>query len=105
MSQQLTFEGELKVLLKTGKVVIGSRNCLKMLKTGKLKMVVVASTLRSDIKDDIIYFAKISGIPFYEYGGSGWDLGTLSGKPFMVSAMGIEDEGSSRILEIGNRGE
>ncbi len=104
MSQQITFEGELKVLLKTGKVIMGSRKCIKMLKNGKLKMVIIASTLRSDIKEDFIYFAKSSGIPFYEYGGSGWDLGTLSGKPFMVSVIGVEDEGSSKILELG-RGE
>ncbi|MUN28666.1 50S ribosomal protein L30e [Sulfuracidifex metallicus] len=104
LSQQLSFEGELKVLLKTGKVVLGSRNCIKMLKTGKLKMIIIASTLREDIKDDIIYLAKVSGIPFYEYAGSGWDLGTLTGRPFIVSAIGVEEEGSSKILELGRGG-
>lgn len=64
LSQQLSFEGELKVLLKTGKVVLGSRNCIKMLKTGKLKMIIIASTLREDIKDDIIYLAKYLAFHF-----------------------------------------
>ncbi|MBW9141692.1 MAG: 50S ribosomal protein L30e [Candidatus Aramenus sp.] len=100
MSQNITVESEIKNLLKTGKVVIGSRRTLKKLKMGKLKAVIVASTLRGDIMDDIVHYCKVSGIPFYKYPGSGWDLGTLVGKPFMISTIGVEEPGNSRILEL-----
>ncbi|AAY80070.1 50S ribosomal protein L30e [Sulfolobus acidocaldarius] len=98
MSQ--SFEGELKTLLRSGKVILGTRKTLKLLKTGKVKGVVVSSTLRQDLKDDIMTFSKFSDIPIYLYKGSGYELGTLCGKPFMVSVIGIVDEGESKILEF-----
>lgn len=99
MSEALNFESELKTLLRTGKVVLGTRRTLKMVKNGKVKMVIIASTLRQDLKDDIKTYAKLSNIPVYEYGGSGYDLGKLCGKPFMVSTIGVIDPGDSRIIE------
>ncbi|EZQ03087.1 50S ribosomal protein L30e [Candidatus Acidianus copahuensis] len=101
MSQQITFETELRTLLKTGKVILGSRKTIKALKSGKLKAIVIASTLRTDIRSDIIHYAKLSGIPVYEYQGSGWNLGTLTAKPFMVSTIGVEELGDSKIMEVG----
>jgi len=99
VSEALNFESELKTLLRTGKVVLGTRRTLKMVKNGKVKMVIIASTLRQDLKDDIKTYAKLSNIPVYEYGGSGYDLGKLCGKPFMVSTIGVIDPGDSRIIE------
>ncbi|AWR97196.1 50S ribosomal protein L30e [Acidianus sulfidivorans JP7] len=101
MSQQVSFESELKNLLKTGKVIYGSRKAIKLLKTGKVKMVIVASTLKSTLKQDIIYYSKISGIPVYEYSGSGWDLGKLAGKPFLISTIAVLDIGNSKIMDVG----
>ncbi|WP_338599916.1 50S ribosomal protein L30e [Sulfolobus tengchongensis] len=98
--QQVSFEGELKTLLKTGKVIFGARKAIKYVKLGKVKMVIIASTLRGDLKEDITYYAKLSNIPIYEYKGSGWDLGTLCGKPFMISTISVLDEGDSKILDI-----
>ncbi|BCU70535.1 50S ribosomal protein L30e [Stygiolobus caldivivus] len=100
MSESVSFEGELRTLLRTGKVVLGTRKTLKMLKIGKVKGVVIASTLRQDLKDDIIHYAKLSGIPYYEYKGSAVELGTLCGKPFIVSTIGVVDEGESKLLEL-----
>ncbi|BFH73306.1 50S ribosomal protein L30e [Sulfurisphaera javensis] len=99
MSQVTGFESELKTLLRTGKVIFGSKKTIKMIKNGKVKMVIVASTLRQDLKDDIITYAKISNIPVYQYSGSAYELGTLCGKPFMISTIGIIDLGESRLLE------
>jgi large subunit ribosomal protein L30e len=100
MSQQISFESELKTLLKTGKVIFGARRTIKNLKLGKIKAVIIASTLRTDLKADILYYSKMSGVPVYEYPGSGWELGTLAGKPFMVSTIGVENEGGSKILQL-----
>ncbi len=102
--QQVTLEGEIKNLIKTGKIVFGSRKVLKYAKIGKLKMIIIASTLRGDLKEDIKHYAKISNIPLYEYSGSGWDLGTMCGKPFMISAIGVIEEGDSRILDLAKKG-
>jgi large subunit ribosomal protein L30e len=100
MSSAQTFESELKLLLKTGKVVFGSRKSLKLLKLGKLKMVIITSTLRGDLKEDLKTYAKTNNILLYEYSGSGWDLGKLCGKPFMISTIGVLEFGESKLNQI-----
>ncbi|BCS92015.1 50S ribosomal protein L30e [Metallosphaera sp. J1] len=103
MSQSITFESEIKVLLKTGKVILGSKKTIKALKLGKLKGVIIASTLRSDIKNDIMRYASLAGVPVVEYKGSGWELGTVVGKPFLISTVGVEELGDSQIMKLANQ--
>lgn len=103
MSEQTSALDELRTLLKTGKFVKGSRRTIKMLKMGKLKMVVIASTLRQDLKEDILYYAKLGKVPVYEFPGSGYDLGTMMGRPHMVSALGVLDMGASKLDNYAKR--
>jgi len=91
---------ELRTLIRTGKYVKGSRKTIKLLKLGKLKMVIVASTLRQDLKDDILYYARLGEVPVYIYPGSGYELGAMLGRPHMVSALGVLDMGASRLNEL-----
>ncbi|EHP69540.1 MAG: 50S ribosomal protein L30e [Metallosphaera yellowstonensis] len=100
MSQSITFESEIKVLLKTGRVILGSKRSVKALKAGKLRGIILASTVRSDIREDVKRYAALAGIPVVEYRGSGWELGTLAGRPFLISTIGVEDPGESKILEL-----
>lgn len=99
MSEVVRFESELKTLLRTGKVIFGTKKSVKMVKNGKVKMVIITSTLRQDLKDDIKTYAKVSNIPIYEYRGSAYDLGKLCGKPFMISTIGVIDPGESKLIE------
>ena len=105
MSEQVSALDELRTLLRTGKFVKGSRRTIKMLKMGKLKMVVIASTLRDDLKSDILYYARLGKVPVYEYPGSGYDLGTMMGRPHMVSALGVLDMGASKLDTYAKRWE
>jgi len=99
VSEVVRFESELKTLLRTGKVIFGTKKSVKMVKNGRVKMVIITSTLRQDLKDDIKTYAKVSNIPIYEYGGSAYDLGKLCGKPFMISTIGVIDPGESKLIE------
>ncbi|MCD6114657.1 MAG: 50S ribosomal protein L30e [Thermoprotei archaeon] len=101
----LSFELELRMAIKTGKVRFGSKEAIKALKHGKAKMVIIAANAPKEIKDDILYYAKLSKIPVYIFQGTSVELGTICGKPFMVSAITIYDEGDSRILEFAEGGE
>ena len=91
--------------IKTGKVRFGSKEAIKALKHGKAKMVIIAANAPKEIKDDILYYAKLSKIPVYIFQGTSVELGTICGKPFMVAAITIYDEGDSRILEFAEGGE
>ncbi|MEB3757417.1 MAG: 50S ribosomal protein L30e [Desulfurococcales archaeon] len=99
-----SFERELKGLLKTGKVTIGSKESIKAVKTGKAKMVIVAMNALPRYRESVKYYAKLGGIPVYEYKGTSVELGALSGKPYPVSMIAVLDEGSSRILEVVEEG-
>jgi len=101
----LSFESELRMAIKTGKVKFGSKEAIKAAKLGKAKLIIIAENAPKEIKDDIVYYSKLSKIPIYIYKGTSVDLGTICGKPFMVAAVTIYDEGDSRILEFVESGE
>jgi len=92
-------EAELKTALRTGKVVLGARQTIKHLKLGTAKAAIVSAKAPPLVRRDVLYYAKLSGIPVYVYPGSSKELGTLCAKPFVVSALAVIDEGDSRIVE------
>jgi large subunit ribosomal protein L30e len=91
---------QLKILIKTGKVNFGVKQAIKAVKTGKTKMIIIASNCPEKFKQEILYCAKISNIPVYAYKGGSLDLGALCDKPFPISALTIIDPGDSEILKL-----
>ena len=83
----------LKQVVRTGKVVIGFRQTLKLIKLGKVKYVVMASNTPDDMKQDVEYYSRLSGVKVIRFPGTNKELGTTVGKPFSVSVMGIADSG------------
>ncbi|AFH42589.1 ribosomal protein L7Ae/L30e/S12e/Gadd45 [Fervidicoccus fontis Kam940] len=88
------------MVIRTGKLEIGSQSTIKTLKHGKSKMVVIASNADPSVKKDIEYYAKLSQTPIYVFQGTSVELGTLLGKPFPIQALSIIDVGDSKILEL-----
>ncbi len=88
-------------LLKTGKVVIGAKRSLDAIRLGKAKGVVLATKLPKHIEDDVLYYAKLSGIKVIRFPGSSYELGTAVGKPFPITTIAIIDPGDSNLLEEG----
>jgi len=86
--------------VKTGKVLFGANNAAKNAKTGKAKLIIVASNCPKKIHDDIEYYCKLSNIPVSIYKGTSIDLGAVCGKPFKVSALTIRETGDSDILKL-----
>ncbi len=86
--------------VKTGKVSFGANAALQNAKTGKAKMIVLASNCPKDIKDDIEYYGKISKVPVITYKGGSMDLAEVSGKMFIISALSIRESGDSEILKV-----
>ncbi|EEB74260.1 50S ribosomal protein L30e [Thermococcus sp. AM4] len=94
------FAFELRKVQDTGKLVMGAKKSIHYAKIGGAKMIIVAKNARPDIKEDIYYYAKLSGIPVYEFEGTSVELGTLLGRPHTVSALAVIDPGESRILAL-----
>jgi len=83
----------LKYVARSGKIIIGSNSTLKKAKLGQLKFIVIASNAPENLKNDATYYAKLSNIPIIEFSGTNKDLGTLLGKPFPATLVGIIDTG------------
>ncbi|MEM0023229.1 MAG: 50S ribosomal protein L30e [Thermofilaceae archaeon] len=90
---------EIQTALRTGKVVIGSKETLSAITNGRAKLVIVASNTPGRIRRDVEKYCKLSGTPLYEFPGTSWDLGAVCNKPFIVAAMAILDPGESNILD------
>jgi len=86
--------------VKTGKVLFGTNNAIKNAKTGKAKLIIVASNCPQKSRGDIEYSCKLSNIPVIIYKGTSIDLGAVCGKLFMVSALTIREPGDSDILKL-----
>ena len=85
--------------VKTGKVSFGTNTALLNAKTGKAKMIVLASNCPQNIKDEIEYYGKLSKVPILTYRGTSMDLANVSGKLFIISALSVREPGDSEILK------
>jgi large subunit ribosomal protein L30e len=85
--------------VKTGKVSFGANSALLNAKTGKAKMIVLASNCPQNIKDEIEYYGKLSKVPVMTYKGASMDLAIVCGKLFIISALSIREPGDSEILK------
>ncbi len=90
----------IRMAVRTGKVILGSKRTIQLIKQGKAKLAIIASNCPDQIKNDLEYYCKLSNIPIYVYDGTSWDLGAVCGKPFMVAVMAIIEPGDSEILKL-----
>lgn len=88
------------VAVKTGKVLFGANSAIRGAKTGRVKLVILASNCPKNVKEDVEYYCRLSDIPIMTYKGTSADLAALCGKPFLVSALSIREAGDSDILNI-----
>ncbi len=101
----INIDKAISTAVKTGKVSFGTNAALQSAKVGKAKMIVLASNCPKDIKEDIEYYCKISGIPVIDYKGASMDLAEVCKKPFIVSALTVRESGDSEILKIAEAAE
>ncbi len=93
---------EIWLAYSTGRVLIGARKVVRLLKTGteKPKLVVLAKNAPESIRKEIEYLAQMAGVPVIFHEGGSLSLGRAMRKPFFVSAAAIMEEGESSILEV-----
>lgn len=93
----------IRAAVDTGKVILGERETLKAVRNGDVKRVIMASNCPPAFKEELAHCAKVSGVQVYEYHGSSLELGSVCGKPFVVSMLGVVEAGDSNIFELGRR--
>ncbi len=86
--------------VKTGKVLFGTENAIRTAKTGRAKLIIVASNCPQKTREDVEYYCRLSKIPITIHNGTSMELGAICGKPFMISALTVREPGDSDILKL-----
>ncbi|ADV65657.1 50S ribosomal protein L30e [Desulfurococcus mucosus] len=100
MSSQVDLLKAIRVAAETGHVVYGAREVRRLVLHGKAKAVIIAVNAPPEVKRDLTYYAKLSGIPVIKFPGTNMELGTLLGRPHSISSIAVVDPGQSNILEL-----
>merc|ERR1719242_1372829 len=88
----------LKLVMKSGKAILGYKASLKALRRSKAKMILIASNCPHLRKSEIEYLAMLAKTQVHHYAGDNTALGTACGKFFNCSVLSIVDGGDSDIL-------
>ncbi len=80
---------ELKKLLKTDKIILGTDRTLKLLKLGSADRVFLSCNCPEEVKKDIEYYAKLSNVPLIHLKQPNDELGILCKKPYPVSVLSV----------------
>ena len=94
-----SINSKLALTMKSGKALLGYKSCLKSLRQGKSKLVLISSNCPPLRKSEIEYYAMLSKTGVHHYAGNNIDLGTACGKLYRVSCLSITDPGDSDIIK------
>jgi len=83
---------DIKKELAKANVLFGTEEVMKNLKLGKLEKVFLSSNCPNNVKEDINYYADLSGAKVAELDVPNNELGVLCKKPFSVSVLGLLKE-------------
>ncbi len=91
---------EIRKAAETGRILFGTKRSLQAVKTGEAKLIIAASNIPQRTREDIEYYTNIAGIRTHYYEGTGVELGTLCGKPFVISVVAVISPGESNLLMV-----
>lgn len=91
----------LKSVMRDGKVAVGIKEVRNALKENKAKMVVAAKNC--PYIEELQKAVNEKGVKYYEYPGTGVDLGYTCGKPFSISTFAVIETGNSDILKLAEK--
>ncbi len=88
------------MVVKTGKVDLGCKEAVSAAKSGKAKLIILASNCPEPYRSDILYNANLSEVPVFTFTGTSRDLASACEKPFVIAALTVREPGDSEILKL-----
>jgi large subunit ribosomal protein L30e len=82
-------KAEIRKLLGSDKIVIGTDRCMRMLRKGELQKVMLASNCDAATADDVRRYGGMTGAEVLELDVPNEELGVFCKKPFNISVLGI----------------
>ncbi|MFX1456581.1 MAG: 50S ribosomal protein L30e [Promethearchaeota archaeon] len=100
--KEFDIDTNIKVAMNTGKFLFGKKQVLKHLRSEPFKMIIIANNCPADLEDKLDYHNSLMKDKIYvhRYKGSSWDLGLACAKPYMISIIGVVQEGDSDLLTL-----
>lgn len=92
---------EIRRAVDTGKVEFGTKESVHALRHGEGQLLVIAQNTPELVVEDLKHLAKLAEIPVYLFAGNGHELGSVCGKPFVISTLLVREEGKSKVLVLG----
>ena len=86
----------LRQVVQTGEVHFGVRQARKAIRDRTAQLIVVPENIPEPTLDEL---RSISKVPLVRFAGTNFELGTVCGKPFSVSALTVIEAGESDILD------
>jgi len=94
---------QLQIAVRSGKIALGVKEALDAARFARAKLLILASNCPPSDREDIVQYAKQSGVPIFNYPGTSVDLGAACLKRFVVAALAIKEAGDSEILKLAER--
>jgi len=88
MTKKLT-STELRKLVKSKNLVIGTQRTINNLKQGKVEKVIISSNCPEKIINDLNYYADLSKAKTIKTSYPNEELGVICKKPFSISVLSI----------------
>ena len=82
-------KAEIRKLLGSDKLIIGTDRCMKLLREGQLKKVMLASNAKPAVVEDVQRYSEQSGTEIVILEVPNEELGVFCKKPFNISVLGI----------------
>ena len=100
--KEFDIDTNIKVAYKTGSIVYGKKQVLRSLRQNPFKMLIIANNCSQDLENRLNYYNSLleNQLFIYRYKGSSWDLGLVCATPYMISVIGIEDQGDSDLFSL-----
>lgn len=95
-----TINSRIKLVMKSGKAVLGYKASVKALRKNKAKMVLISTNCPPLRRSEVEYLAMLAKTQVHHYTGDNTALGTACGKIFNCSVLSITDQGDSDILTV-----
>lgn len=80
---------EIKKLMKSGNIIIGTEKTIKSLKLGRVQKVMLSANCPSKVEKDINYYAGLGGAEFHKLDYRNDELGVICKKPFSISVLAL----------------
>lgn len=93
---------EIRRAVDTGKVLFGTRESEYTLKTGEGQILILPQNTPILNVEKLTHLASLTNVPVYRFNGTALELGSVCGKPFVISSLLVLDQGKSKASELTN---